>query len=124
MARRQLLVKTFDSITVEFIATRKLFFQYDFPEWWSVSNIFTFENDSSEPNTPKPEKVKKKFWSLSNLFIKTRLGSHNSEKTEFFRLMQREKLTIVTSNSNQPSHAKATLTRSQKGLVSSPLWGT
>ena len=24
-----------------------------------VSNIFTFENDSSDPDTPKPEKIKK-----------------------------------------------------------------
>ena len=27
--------------------------------WKYVSNIFTFENDSSDPNTPKPEKIKK-----------------------------------------------------------------
>ena len=26
-----------------------------------VSNIFTFENDSSDPYTPKPEKIKKSF---------------------------------------------------------------
>ena len=26
--------------------------------WKHVSNIFTFENDSSDPNTPKPEKIK------------------------------------------------------------------
>ena len=27
--------------------------------WKYVSSIFTFENDSSDPNTPKPEKIKK-----------------------------------------------------------------
>ena len=27
--------------------------------WKYVSNIFMFENDSSDPDTPKPEKVKK-----------------------------------------------------------------
>ena len=27
--------------------------------WKHVSNIFTFENDSSDPDTPKPEKIKK-----------------------------------------------------------------
>ena len=27
--------------------------------WKHVSNIFTFENDSSVPDTPKPEKIKK-----------------------------------------------------------------
>ena len=31
--------------------------------WKQVSNIFTFENDSSDPDTPKPEKIKK-FWSF------------------------------------------------------------
>ena len=32
-----------------------------------VSNIFTFENDSSDPDTPKPEKIKK-FWSFDKSF--------------------------------------------------------
>ena len=27
--------------------------------WKYLSNIFTFENDSSDPDTPKPEKIKK-----------------------------------------------------------------
>ena len=27
--------------------------------WKHVSNIFTLENDSSDPDTPKPEKIKK-----------------------------------------------------------------
>ena len=31
--------------------------------WKYVSNIFTFENHSSDPDTPKPEKIKK-FWSF------------------------------------------------------------
>ena len=31
--------------------------------WKHISNIFTFENDSSDPNTPKPEKIKK-LWSF------------------------------------------------------------
>ena len=55
--------------------------------------------------------------------MKARLGSHHSEKTEILRLMQRKKLTFVIGNSNQPSHAKATLTCPQKGLVRSPPWG-
>ena len=31
--------------------------------WKHVSNIFTFENDSSDPDTPNPKKIKK-FWSF------------------------------------------------------------
>ena len=92
--------------------------------WKYVSNIFTFENDSSDPDTPTPEKIKKSFGHLSNLLKKTRLGSHHSEKTEFLRQIQRKKPIYVTGSFNQPSHAKATLTRLLKGLVRSPPWGT
>ena len=31
--------------------------------WKYVSNLFKLENDSSDPDTPKPEKIKK-FWSF------------------------------------------------------------
>ena len=65
----------------------------------------------------------KSFGHLSNLLKKTRLGLHYSEETEFLRLMQRKKQTFKC-DSNQPSHAKATLTLPQKGLVRSPPWGT
>ena len=92
--------------------------------WKYVSNIFTFENDSSDPDTPKPEKIKKSFGHLSNLLKKTRLGSNHSEKTEFLRQIQRKKPIYVSGSFNQPSHAKATLTRTLKGLVRSPPWGT
>ena len=90
--------------------------------WKYVSNIFTFENDNSDPDTHKPEKIKK-FGHLSNL-LKTRLGSHYSEKTEFLRQIQRKKPIYVIGSFNQPSHAKANLTRPLKGLVHSPPWGT
>ena len=75
-----------------------------------VSNIFTFENNISDPDTPKPGKIKK-FLSFIKSLKKTRLGSHQSEKTEFLRQMQKKTLAFVIGNSNQPSHAKATLTR-------------
>ena len=54
--------------------------------WKYVSNIFTFENDSSDPDTPKPEKIKK-FWSFVKSLKNTRMGSHHPGKTEFLRLM-------------------------------------
>ena len=50
--------------------------------WKHISNISTFENDSSDPGIPKPEKIKK-FW----LFIK--------RKTEFLRQILRKKPTFV-----------------------------
>ena len=80
--------------------------------WKHVSNIFTFENDSSDPDNPKPEKIKS-FDHLSNHLKKkkTRLGSHHSEKTEFLRQILRKKPTFVIGNSNQPSHVETTLTR-------------
>ena len=62
-----------------------------------------FENDSSDPDTPKPEKIKKVIYQI--MF----LGSHHSEKTEFLRQILRKKPTFVIGNSNQPSHVKTTL---------------
>ena len=91
--------------------------------WKHVCDIFTFENDSSDPDTPKPEKIKS-FGHLSNHLKKTRMGSHHSEKTEFLRQILRKKPTFVIGKSNQPSHVKTTLTRPRKGLVRSPPWGT
>ena len=41
--------------------------------WKYVSNIFTFENDSSDPDTPKPEKIKK-FWSFVKSLKKDAYG--------------------------------------------------
>ena len=41
--------------------------------WKYVSNIFTFENDSSDPYTPKPEKIKK-FWSFVKSLKKDAFG--------------------------------------------------
>ena len=38
-----------------------------------VSNIFTFENDSSDPDTPKSEKIKK-FWSFVRSLKKVAFG--------------------------------------------------
>ena len=78
--------------------------------WKYVSKIFTFENDSSDPDTPKSERIKK-ICSFIKSIKKTRLGSHHSKKTEFLRQLQRKKPTFVIGNSNQHSHVKATLTR-------------
>ena len=52
--------------------------------WKYVSNIYMFEKDSSDPDTPKLKRLKS-FGHLSNLLKKSRLGSHHSEKTEFLR---------------------------------------
>ena len=41
--------------------------------WKYVSNIFTFENDSSDPNTPKPKKIKR-FWSFVKSLKKDPFG--------------------------------------------------
>ena len=41
--------------------------------WKYVFNIFTFESDSSDPDTPKPEKIKK-FWSFVKYLKKDVFG--------------------------------------------------
>ena len=61
--------------------------------WKYVSSIFTFENDSLDPDTPKTEEILKK-WPFIKSLKKTRLGSHHSEKTEFLGQMQRKKKTF------------------------------
>ena len=68
--------------------------------------------------------IKIKNGHLSNLLKETRLGSHHSEKMEFLRQIQRKKPIYAIGSFNQPSQAKATLTRPLKGLVHSPPWGT
>ena len=86
--------------------------------------MFTFENDSLDTDTPKPEKIKK-FLSFIKFLKKLRLGSHQSRKTEFLRQIQRKKQTFVKGNFNQGSHGKASLTCPPKGLVRcSPPWET
>ena len=87
--------------------------------WKYVSNIFTFENGSSYTDTPKPEKIKK-FWSFIKCLKKDAFGITSLRENGILKTDAREKTTFVIGNSNQPSHAKATLTHPQKGLVCSP----
>ena len=47
--------------------------------WKHVSNIFTFENDSSDPDTPKPEKIKK-IWPFVKSLIKRRVWDHITQR--------------------------------------------
>ena len=64
--------------------------------------IFMFENDSSDPDTPKPEKIKK-FWLFITSLKNTCLGSHHSEKTEFLRQILRKKPTFVIGHLREDS---------------------
>ena len=88
-----------------------------------VSNIFTFENDSSDPDTPKSEKIKK-FWSFVKSLKKVAFGITSLGENGFLREIQRKKPIYARGSSNQPSHAKATLTRPQKGASPFPPCGT
>ena len=60
----------------------------------SLQYILKFKNDSSDPDSPKHENIKK-FGHLSNHVRKTRLGSPHLEKTD-----TKEK----ANNSKKPSH--------------------
>ena len=57
--------------------------------WKHVSNIFTIENDSSDPVIPKSEKIKK-VWSFIKSLKKRRLGSQYSDEMEFLRQILRK----------------------------------
>ena len=57
--------------------------------WKYVSNIFSFENDSSDPDTPKPEKIKS-FGHLSNLLKKDAFGIASLRENRILKQIQRK----------------------------------
>ena len=61
--------------------------------WKYVSNIFTFENDSSDPDTPKPEKIKK-FWSFVKSLKKDAYGITSLRENGILKTESKEKANI------------------------------
>ena len=51
--------------------------------WKYVSNIFTFKKDSSDPDTPKPGKIKK-FWSFIKPLKKRCVWDHITQRKQNF----------------------------------------
>ena len=62
--------------------------------WKYLFNIFTFEKDSSDPNTPKPEKIKKSFGHLSNLLKKDTFGITSLSENGILQTDTKEKANI------------------------------
>ena len=89
-----------------------------------VSNIFTFEIDSSDPDTPKPEKIKKSFGHLSNLLKKTRFGITSLRENGILKTDTKEKANICNRQLRSAFTREGDSDCPQKGLVSSPPWGT
>ena len=65
--------------------------------WIYVSNIFTFEKDSSDPDTPKPEKIKK-FWSFIKSLKKYAFGITSLSENGIFKTDAKEKVNICKSH--------------------------
>ena len=61
--------------------------------WKHVSNVFTFENDSSDPDTPKPEKIKK-FWSFIKSLKKDTYGITSLRENGILKTDSKEKANI------------------------------
>ena len=61
--------------------------------WKNVSNIFTFENDSSDPDTPKPEIIKK-FWSFVKSLKKDTFGITSLRENGILKTDTKEKANI------------------------------
>ena len=61
--------------------------------WKHVSNIFTFENDSSDSDTPKPEKIKK-FWSFIKSLRKDAFGITSLRENGVLKTDTKEKVNI------------------------------
>ena len=87
--------------------------------WRHVSNIFTFENDPSDPDSNKSGKIKK-FWSFVKSLKKDAFGITSLRENGILKTDTKEKPISATGNSNLPSHVRQILTRLQKGLVHSP----
>ena len=64
--------------------------------WKYVSNIFTFENDSSDPDTPEPEKIKK-FWSFVKSLKKDAYGITSLRANGILKTDSKEKANICNS---------------------------
>ena len=61
--------------------------------WKYVFNIFTFENHSSDPDTPKPEKIKK-FWSFVKSLKKDAFGIASLRENGILKTDTKEKANI------------------------------
>ena len=61
--------------------------------WKHISNIFTFENDSSDPDTPKPEKIKKS-WSFIKSLKKDAYGITSLRENGILKTDSKEKANI------------------------------
>ena len=91
--------------------------------WKYVSNIFTFENDSSDPDTPKPEKIKK-FWSFVKSLKKDAYGITSLRENGILKTDSKEKANICIRQFQSAFTREDDSTRPRKGLVRSPPWGT
>ena len=61
--------------------------------WKHVSNIYSSENDSSDPDTPKPERIKK-FWSFIKSLKKDANGSTSFRENGILKTDSKEKANI------------------------------
>ena len=104
------------------------------------SNIFTFGNDSSDPDTPKPEKIKK-FWSFIKSLKIDAFGITSLRENGILKVSKGAK---IRNRYNQVPHLTDTKEKADicnlqfqsaftpegdsdtpsKGLVCSPPWGT
>ena len=66
--------------------------------WKYVSNIFTFENDSSVPDTPKPEK-NRKFWAFIKSPKKDAFGITSLRENGILKTDAKEKANICNRQS-------------------------
>ena len=82
-----------------------------------------FENNSSDLDTPKPEKIKK-FWSFIKSLKKDVFGITSHRENGILKTDAKEKADICNPQFQSAFTTKGTLTRPQKGLVGSPPWGT
>ena len=91
--------------------------------WKNVSNIFTFENDSSDPDTPKPEKIKK-VWSFVKSLKKDAFGIASLRENGILKTDTKEKANICNRQLQSAFTREGDSDPPSKGASPFSPWGT
>ena len=96
--------------------------------WKCVSNLFTFENNSSDPDTPKPEQIKK-FWSFIKSLKKDEFGISSLRENGILKTDAKEKADVcnrqfqsafIREGDSDPSSKGASLFSSMGDITVDP----
>ena len=91
--------------------------------WKNVYNMVTFEKDSSDPDTPKPEKIKK-FWSIVKSLKKDAFGITSHRENGILKTDSKEKANICNRQFQSAFTREGDSDPPSKGANLFSPWGT